>query len=113
MILPLLGGWFESAGGFRSSRVAVYGADDEVMGIGQYSYRTKQGGTNLIDVSIDPGHPELAEPLLRHAFSSVQTAGPGRRIEIEFQDWETSLIHCAEMLGCTKRYGAHRMGLRF
>jgi ribosomal protein S18 acetylase RimI-like enzyme len=112
-ILQFLGKLFESAGGFRSARFAVYGADDEVVGIAQYSYRTRAGGSNSLDVSIDPRQPDLTEPLLRYLFSAVQKAAPGRRTELSFENWESALIHCAEELGCNKRYSAHRMGLRF
>lgn len=113
MLVPLIGRLFESAGGSHGERFAVYGPEDEVVGIGQYSYRTREGGTNFAGVSIDPGHADLAEPLLLQVFSRVQQASPGRRIELSFEDWESALIHCAEQIGCQKRFGAHRMGLRF
>jgi ribosomal protein S18 acetylase RimI-like enzyme len=112
-ILPFIGKLFGSASGSRAARLAVYGTDEEVLGIGYYSYRTREGGTNSVDVSVDPNHPELAEPVLHHVFSTVQKASPGRRIELSFESWETALGRCAEQLGCKKRYGTHRMGLRF
>ena len=112
-IMPLFGKLFESAGGFHSDRFAAYGPTDEVVAIGQYSYRKREGGTNSTKVSIDPNNPELAEVILRHVFSEIQNARPGRRIENSFEDWQSALIQCAEELGCEKRFGAHRMGLRF
>jgi hypothetical protein len=51
--------------------------------------------------------------MLHYVFSAIQKVSPGRRIELSFEDWESSLIQCAEELGCEKRFGFHRMGLRF
>ncbi len=113
MIMPLFGKLFESAGGSHSERFAIYAANGEVVGIGQYTYRTRAGGTNFTRLTIDPDHPSLAEFILRYVFSAIQKASPGHRIELSFEDWESALIHCAEELGCEKRFGVHRMGLRF
>jgi ribosomal protein S18 acetylase RimI-like enzyme len=113
MIMPLFGILFEAAGGSHSERFAISAPDGEVVGIGQYTYRTHAGGTNFARLSIDPDHPQLAEFMLRYVFSAIQKVSPGRRIELSFEDWESSLIQCAEELGCEKRFGFHRMGLRF
>jgi hypothetical protein len=112
-ILPLIGGLFASAGGSHNERFAIYDAGEKVVAIGQYSYRTREGGTNSTNVSIDPGHPELAGFILHHVFSEIQKASPDRRIGITFEDWEDALIRCVEEMGCEKRFGTHRMGLRF
>jgi ribosomal protein S18 acetylase RimI-like enzyme len=113
LLLPLIGGLLESAGGSRNERFAVEESGGNVVAIGQYSYRMRESGTNFTNVSIDPAHPELAGFILRHVFSEIQKASPGRRIELTFEDWESILIHCAEEIGCEKRFGMHRMGLRF
>jgi ribosomal protein S18 acetylase RimI-like enzyme len=112
-IMPLFGGLFASAGSNHNERFAVYSAGGKVVAIGQYTYRKREGGTNFTNVSIDPDHPQLAEYVLHHVFSEIQKASPGHRIEISFEDWESALVHCAEEMGCEKRFGAHRMGLRF
>lgn len=112
-IMPFFGRLFESAGGFHNERFAVYGSNDDVVGLGHYSYRTREGGANSAGLSIDPNHPGMAEILLQHVFSEIQKASPGRRIEISFEDWQSALIQCAEAMGCERRFGAHRMGLRF
>lgn len=112
-LVPLFGQLFESAGGFHNDRFAVYDPQEQVVGIGYYSYRTREGGTNSASLSIDPGCPELAEVMLGHVFSQIQKASPGRRIELSFEDWQSALIQCAEEMGCEKRFGSHRMGLRF
>jgi len=113
MIMPFFGKLFETAGGSHSERFAIYAPDEEVVAIGQYSYRTRAGGTNFARLSIDPNHPDLAEFILRYVFSIIQRVSPGRRIELSFDDWESALIQCAEEMGCEKRFGLHRMGLRF
>ena len=112
-IMPFFGTLFETAGGFHSERFAVYSPTNEVVATGQYTYRTRAGGTNSASIGIDPNHPTLAEFLLRHVFSEIQKVSPGHRIEISFQDWESVLVGCAEALGCEKRFGFHHMGLRF
>ena len=75
-VLPLIGGLFASAGGSHQERFAIYDAGEKVVAVGQYSYRTREGGTNLTNVSIDPGHPELAGFILHHVFSEIQKASP-------------------------------------
>jgi hypothetical protein len=37
----------------------------------------------------------------------------GHRFGISFEDWETTLIRCAEEMGCEKGLCTHRMGPRF
>jgi hypothetical protein len=113
MIMPLFGKFFEAAGGSHSERFAIYAADDQAVGVGQYTYRTRAGGANYAKLSIDPGHPILAGFTLHHVFSKIQKVSPGRRIELSFDDWESALIQCAAEIGCEKRFGSHRMGLRF
>ena len=112
-IMPLFGILFESAGGGHSEHFAIYSPDDQIMGVGQYSYRTRAGGINFASISIDPNHPQLADLCLRHILATIQNASPGRRVQLNFEDWQATLIQAAEALGCEKRFGARRMGLRF
>jgi hypothetical protein len=109
----LFGKLFEWAGGGHSERFAIYSNKNQVVGIGQFNYRKRAGGVNFTRLSIDPAHPHLGEFMLRHAFSDIQRASPGRRIELSFEDWQSALLECAEALGCEKKYGYHRMGLKF
>lgn len=113
IIMPFFGILFETAGGVHSERFAVYSPNEQVVGVGQYSYRTRTGGLNFASISIDPNHPQLADFCLRHILATIQNASPGSRIQLNFEDWEATLIQSAEALGCEKRFGAHRMGLRF
>lgn len=113
LIMPLFGILFETAGGVHSERFAIYSPNEQVVGVGQYSYRTRAGGLNFANISIDPNHPQLADFCLRHILAIIQNASPGRRVQLNFEDWQASLIQSAEALGCEKRFGAHRMGLRF
>ena len=112
-VMTFLGKLLESVGGAHTERFAIYGPNGEVAGIGQFTCRTRAGGTNLAQASIDPSHPELAGFILGYVFSAIQKASPGRRTEIGFEDWELALIQCAEEMGCEKRFGMHRMALRF
>jgi len=112
-IMPFLGKLLESVGGAHSEHFAIYGPNGEVAGIGHFTYRTRKGGTNITHVSIDPDHPELAGFILHYVCSEIQKASPGHRIEVSFEDWEALLCQCAKEMGCEKRFGIHRMALRF
>ena len=54
------------------------------------------------NVSIDPEDQELAGFILRHVFSEIQKASPGRRIEISFEDWDTALIRARRIWAAKK-----------
>jgi ribosomal protein S18 acetylase RimI-like enzyme len=112
-IMPIFGKLFETAGGAHSERFAIHSPKGEVVGIGRYTYRTRSGGVNFANANIDPGHAGLAEFILSYMLSSIQKISPGHRIELNLDDWQTSLIESAEALGCEKRFGFHHMGLRF
>lgn len=112
-IMPIFGKLFELAGGSHSERFAVHSPNGEIVGVGRYSYRTRMGGINSANVSVDPDYPGLAEFILSYLLSNMQKVSPGHRIEISFEDWQLSLIESAETLGCEKRFDAHRMGYRF
>jgi len=112
-VISIFGKLFELTGGFRSERFAIYDTHQDVVGVGQYNYRTREGGINFVNVNVDPSHPELAEFILSYALSSIQKMSPGHRIEFSLEDWQSSLIQSADVLGCEKRFGFHSMGLRF
>ena len=112
-IWPLFGILFESAGGVHSERFAIYSPKEQVAAVAQYNYRTRPGGVNFVNVNVDPSHPGLADFVLRHTLAAIQKASPGHRVQLNFEDWQTALIEAAEALGCEKRFGEHRMGLKF
>jgi hypothetical protein len=112
-IWPLFGILFETAGGVHSERFAIYASNEQVAAVGQYNYRTRAGGLSFVNVSVDPGHPQLADFVLRYTLAAVQKASPGHRVQLNFEDWQTALIEAAEALGCEKRFGEHHMGLKF
>ena len=111
--MPIFGKLFETAGGAHSERFAIHSPSGEIVGVGRYNYRTRAGGVNSVNVSIDPDQPRLAEFILRYVLSIIQKVSPGHRIEIGLEGWQSSLIESTEALGCEKRFGTHRMGLRF
>jgi len=113
LIMSLFGKLFETFGGSRSERFAIYAPDGKVAGLGDYTYRVRAGGLNHASASIDPGHPDLAPFCLGYILSMIQRVSPGRRIEFSFEDWESELIQKAEAMGGDKRLGLHRMGLHF
>ena len=113
VIMPIFGKLFEAAGGTHSEQFAIHSPKGEIAGIGQYTYRTRAGGVNFVNVSIDPHHTGLADFIMSYVFSSIQKASPGHRIELNLENWQSSLIESSDTLGCEKRFGSHRMGVRF
>ena len=110
----LLGPLFESIGGSRQDRFAIVTTDDEkTVAIGIYTYRTRAGGVNRASVELDPVHAQLAEFIGRHLISEIQMRAPGRRTEIQLNDWQPALGQTFEILGCVKRFTVHKMGLLF
>lgn len=112
-IRPLFGILFEKMQGSLTKRFAVRDPDAKITGFCIYRVRTRKGGTNSASIELDPAHPGLAPFLIAHAINTIQSLSPGRRIEFEFQNWQPALIQAAQALGCKKRMGAHRMGLKF
>lgn len=113
LIRPLIGALFMKLGGSGTRRFTLRAPGGEIAGVSWYIFRTKQGGVNSAETNLDPAYPELAHFMLAHAISTIQTVSPGRRIEFEFENWQPALFQAAESLGCKKRFGAHRMGLKF
>ena len=112
-IRPLIGILFMKLGGDDVKRYILRAPDGSIAGIARYMFRTKQGGVNSAEINLDPAHPELARFLLAHAITTIQTVSPGHRTEFQFEDWQPALFQAAESFGVKKRFGSHRMGLKF
>jgi ribosomal protein S18 acetylase RimI-like enzyme len=112
LLRPLFGILFEKAGGNSSKRFTLRAPDGKVMGLSGYWFRVNKGGVNDAGIDLDPAHPEMAPFLVAHAITTIQSLSPGRRIEFSFESWQPALIEAAESLGCKKRFGAHRLGMK-
>jgi len=102
---------FDSISGTKQNYFAVVTQNRETVAIGMYRYRTRKGGLNRAELELDPAHPRIAEFLGRHLLAEIQRRAPGRRIEIHLKDWQPVLGQTFEVLGCTKRFTFHKMGL--
>lgn len=112
-IMPLFGRLFNTLGGRKSERFAVYSASGQASGFVDLNYRIRDGGVNQANLRIDPNHSEAAPFMIAHVISTIQKASPGRRIEIHLENWGPALIEASEAIGGVKRLSYHRMGLRF
>jgi hypothetical protein len=112
-IRQLMGILFMKLGGDGTKRYILRTPNGDMAGISRIIFRTKPGGVNAADIDLDPSHSEAARFSLTHAITIIQAISPGRRIEFEFKDWQPALLQSALSLGAKKRYGAHRMGLKF
>jgi len=113
LIRPLFGKLFERMGGNSSKRLTLRAPDGKIVGVSGYWYRINKGGLNDAGIDLDPAHPELADFLVAHAISSMQSLSPGRRIEFMFESWQPALTEAAESLGCKRLYGEHHLGMKF
>ena len=114
LIVRMLGPLIDKLGGAKMERFVLRKADNgQIIGWMRLRYRTRPGGVNSVNVQLDPQFPELAQPMLSHAITSIQTASPGRRIEIQLNNWQPALLEAAATLGCEKRLSLYRMGLLF
>ena len=113
IIRTLIGALFTKLSGDDTKRFILCPPDGRIAGIARTMFRTRQGGANAADIDLDPSHPEIAQFILVHAITTIQAVSPGRRIGFEFKNWQPALIQAAESLGCKKRCGGHRMGLKF
>jgi hypothetical protein len=75
------------------------------------SVRQRQGGTNNINLSLDPAHGELAPALVSLLLSEGTQHSPGRRIDFSVPDWQPATIQAARDQGFTRRMEHHTMGL--
>ena len=109
----LLGPLIQFISGNIRKRFAIFEQDGQVAAFCRYQYRRRPGGINIAEIHIDPANSELANYLVRYVLSSIQTASPGRRIELHLKDWQSSLGEAAANLGCKKRCSYHKMGVLF
>ena len=90
----------------------MHAPDGKIVAVSGLWFRINQGGLNDAGIDLDPAYPELAPFLVAHAISTIRSLSPGRRIEFIFESWQPTLIQAAESLGCKKRFGAHRLGMK-
>lgn len=107
----LFSGIFDAINGSKQNRFAIVTHTRETVALGAYHYRTRKGGLNRAELELDPAHPHLAEFFSRHLLAEIRRTAPGRRIEIHLKDWQSALGQTFEVLGCTKRFTFHKMGL--
>ncbi len=112
-LIRTVGRLFDSVGGSKNARLILRTPNGEVAGLAFYSARIKPGGVNHAGFLFDSNFGEAALPFAQYVLAHVQALSPGRRIEIEFDNWETAMMNAMEGLGCNKRFASHNMGLDF
>ena len=108
----LFGILFEKMGGYSSRRYTLRAPDGKIVAVSGLWFRVNKGGMNDAGIDLDPTYPELATFLVAHAITTIRSLSPDRRIEFSFESWQPALIQAAESLGCKKRFGAHRLGVK-
>jgi len=86
---------------------------EQVVAIGTYHYRTRTGGVNRANIQLDPACSETAPFMFSYLLASVQSASPGRRLEIQLQNWQPALLRAAKAIGCKERFSYQHMAMRF
>jgi len=78
---------------------------------GLYNVPKGPGGVCLVQIRLDPEHPQLADYLVAHHLEQVASRAPGRRVTFQVEDWMPDLIRAAERYGFTRRVEHHYLGL--
>ncbi len=73
--------------------------------------RTRAGGVNRLELTLDPAHEQAAPALLSALLQQIAERSPGRRVECTLPHWQQPLIDAALKLGFRKRSDMHTMGL--
>ncbi len=109
MLLSIL---LDKLGGQKTERIVFYAPEGEIVAIGYYRIRKKEGGVNGLNIRVHPDHPDMAVHLLPFLINAALRLGPGRRIEFALPAWQTHLLDVAKKTGCEKRYEYHSLGLK-
>lgn len=85
--------------------------DGQIVAIASGHARTRPGGVNHFNITLDPAHRALAPCLVNLMLREIQRLSPGRRIETESRLSAADLIAAAEAAGFKKLSEYHSMGI--
>lgn len=102
---------FEPLVGTRVSRVALRDSTGTDVGFGIIGYRTRPGGTNQIQMLVDPEAGEAVPGFICALTRKAGQLAPGRILELASYSWLPGVTKAAEDLGFKPRYEYHSMGL--
>ena len=108
LLRPLI----QKLNGSKSEQFVIF-KNQQVVATGTYLYRTKEGGVNRGKLQLDPAHVDLAPFMIQYILVEVQRVSPGRRLELELQNWQPALLEAAQLAGCKKRFSYAHMAMRF
>lgn len=73
--------------------------------------RRRAGGTNRLEIELDPAHAALAFPLIAQMLPMVSPAGSSHQVELHLPAWQVALVDAARQAGFALRYEYRSMGL--
>ena len=103
--------FFDALMGMKIRRVLVTQEGGSSVAAGMYSYRTRSGGINHAFLRIDPAHEQIGTALLQALMHRVQSAAPGKDLEVVFPTWQSGMAEACQREGFVERYTYLTMGL--
>jgi GNAT superfamily N-acetyltransferase len=73
--------------------------------------RSRKGGTNQLDITLDPAHGAIAPALVNFMLRHIEQSSPGRRVEFSAPKWQQPTLTAALDAGFTHRYDYVSMGI--
>ena len=103
---------FLAAEGLRvHACLARHAASGQVVASARCMVRRRRGGTNRIEVELDPAHAALAPHLIAETLRLATSGDAQHRVELELPRWQSALIEAAQHAGFVLRYAYRSMGL--
>jgi len=85
--------------------------DDSPVAWGLYNVPKRPGGVCVMEIRLDPEHPQLADHLVVHHLERAAARAPDRRMTFRVPQWMPDLIEAAERYGFTRRVQYRYLGL--
>ncbi len=97
--------------GTKVFRMALRDSTGTDVGFGIVAYRTRPGGTNNMQLLVDPEFDRAVPGFLCALMRKAEQLAPGRKLELASYSWLPGVAKSAEELGFQPRYEYHKMGL--
>ncbi|PWH19296.1 MAG: hypothetical protein DDG58_05165 [Ardenticatenia bacterium] len=103
---------FLAAEGLRvHSHLARQVSSSQVVASARCMVRRRRGGTNRIEIELDPLHAALAPHLVMEMLRIATSDAMQHPVELQLPRWQSALIEAAREAGFTLRYEYRSMGL--
>ncbi len=91
--------------------VAHPGTINQVVACARCVTRKRAGGTNRLEIELDPAHAVLAPHLIARLLHVAAPSGSQHQVELHLPRWQPALLDAAQQAGFSLRYEYRSMGL--